>query len=421
MLSPGHGRRSRVARPVGVLGLALLVAASCGGGSADPGASRTTVRTSAPTTAPAPATEPAPVTTAAPPTTDAPTTAAAPPPGPCPSPADLPLSTRQKVGQVVLAELTFSQADEAVRLVRDDAVGGIIFLGSPDQGVGQDLARIRSSVTGRIGPLLATDEEGGRVQRLASVLGALPSAREMAATMTPEQVAGLAREHAQALRGVGIDMDLAPVVDINVTPTDTGVIGDRSFGTQPAVATAYGLAFDRGLGEGGVIGTVKHFPGHGRASGDSHQGAVSTPPLADLQQADLIPFEAAVRAQVPAIMIGHLTVPGLTDGQPATFSAAAIKGLLRRDLGYDGLVVTDSLEMGAITSQGLQPSEAVERTLTAGADLALLPGGIDVGALLDRLAADAGTDRLPMEDLDRAVRHVAAAKTLVGDWPSTAC
>ncbi len=410
-----------------VMVVACLLAASCGSGSDGAGVAGVKESTTRAGISPSTGTStspPAPTSTATPTTTGSPSSVpvtGTPKTVPCSAGQSLPLTTRQKVSQVVLAELTYAEADQAVRLIRDEGVGGIIFLGSPSSGVGEDLARIRAVAKGRVGPFLATDEEGGRVQRLASVLGAIPSAREMAATMTPEQVADLAREHAKGLRQVGIDLDLAPVVDVNATPTDGGVIGDRSFGTQPAVVAAYGLAFERGLGEGGVVGTVKHFPGHGRASGDSHAGPVTTPPLEQLQQVDLLPFEAAAQARVPAMMIGHLTVPGLTNGQPATFSPEAIKGLLRGQLGYDGLVVTDSVEMGAITSMGLEPYEVVERTLTAGADLALLPGAIDVGALLDRLAADAGTDKLPTEDLDRAVRHVAAAKSLVGDWPPASC
>lgn len=421
MLTSGGEPRAR-RRWLTMVVVACVLAAGCGSGSEGPGAAGDS-RSTSPRTTTVPSTRTltsptAPTSTGPPssaPVTGTPTTA------PCYGAEPLPLTTRQKVGQVVLAELTYAEAGKAVGLVRDEGVGGIIFLGNPHPGVGDDMTRIRAAAKGRVGPFLATDEEGGRVQRLASVLGAIPSAREMAATMTPGQVADQARKYAKGLRGVGIDLNLAPVIDVNATPTEGGVIGDRSFGTDPTVVTTYGLAFERGLGEGGVVGTVKHFPGHGRASGDSHAGPVSTPRVEELERVDLRPFEAAARANVPAIMVGHLTVPGLTNGQPATFSAEAIKGLLRGQLGYDGLVVTDSLEMGAITSLGLEPYQVVERTLTAGADLALLPAAVDVGELLDRLSADAGTDKLPTDDLDRAVRHVAAAKLLVGDWPPASC
>lgn len=359
--------------------------------------------------------------------TSAPTTA--PPPGPAPAPTTIAcaegsapqLTTRQKVGQVVMAELTYAQLGQAVTLVRDLQVGGIVFLGTPGRDLAGGLAKVRAAAKGNIGPLLATDEEGGRVQRLSSLLGALPSARQMAATEQPAQVRQLAQRHAQAMRAVGIDMDLAPDIDVNSTPTDTGVIGDRSFGTDPKSVAAYGLAFQSGLADGGVLGTMKHFPGHGRASGDSHLGAVTTPPLDSLQRRDLLPFVDAVRAHVPVIMIGHLTVPDLTGGLPATLSPAAIKGLLRHDLGYDGLVLTDSLSMGAVTAADTDPLDVVERTIVAGADLAMLPGNIDVGRLVDRLEADAGTAKLPLADLDRAVGHVAAAKALVDDWPKGTC
>jgi beta-N-acetylhexosaminidase len=406
---------SRTLRLTAVLAvLCVLATAGCGSSSSPRARTSTTTR---PTTTTAPATTTAPPTTAA---TTSEATTTAPGTAPCASPTEG-LTTRQKVAQLLMAELTFDQVGQGVGLVRDDQVGGIVFLGTPGDDLADGLAAIRKAAPGDIQPLLATDEEGGRVQRLTSLLGKLPSARQQAATMTPDQVTAMATDHARAMKQLGIDVDLAPVVDINETPTDTGVIGDRSFSTDPATASAYGLAFERGLDQAGVLGTVKHFPGHGRASGDSHEGAVTTPPLSDLRQADLIPFVDAVHADVPAIMVGHLTVPGLTDGMPASLSPAAIKGLLRGELGYDGLVITDSLEMGAVTQADGDPYDVVERTIVAGADVAMLPGDIDVGKLLDRLTADAGTDKLPTADIDRALRHVRTAKTRIGDWPEGAC
>src|SRR4051794_39881634 len=242
MGSPTASRAPRLAVVLAVLG--LVAAAGCGSSSdARAGTSSTTTRPSTTTAAASTTTTSAATTPGTAATT--PTTSAAPPTA-CASPT-AGLTTRQKVAQLVMAELTFDQVDQGVGLVRDEQVGGIIFLGTPGDDLADGLAAIRAAAPGDIKPLIATDEEGGRVQRLSSLLGKLPPAREQAATMTPEQVTAMAAHHAKAMKELGIDVDLAPVVDINETPTDTGVIGDRSYSTDPTVAATYGLAFERGL------------------------------------------------------------------------------------------------------------------------------------------------------------------------------
>src|SRR6185437_11329383 len=136
------------------------------------------------------------------------------------------------------------------------------------------------------------------------------------------------------MKELGITIDFAPVVDVTDAPDDS-VIGDRSFGADPAKVTEYGLAYAQGLRDAGLLPVLKHFPGHGHASGDSHTGGVTTPPLSELIGTDLLPYKALLTKTPVAVMIGHMQVPGLTGNDPASLSPAAVK-FLRDGTGYGG-------------------------------------------------------------------------------------
>ncbi|EUA43047.1 glycosyl hydrolase family 3 N terminal domain protein [Mycobacterium xenopi 3993] len=141
----------------------------------------------------------------------------------------------------------------------------------------------------------------------------------LAQTKTADEVYTVALDRGRKMRTLGITVDFAPVVDVSDAPADT-VIGDRSFGSDPAVVTAYAGAYARGLRDAGLLPVLKHFPGHGHGSGDSHTGAVTTPPLSELQRDDLVPYRTLVTANPVGVMIGHMQVPGLTGDQPASLS-----------------------------------------------------------------------------------------------------
>ena len=228
---------------------------------------------------------------------------------------------------------------------RDRRIGGILLLGPVTEHVWRRIAELQD-FAGRIPLIIAVDEEGGRVQRLAGVIGRLPAAA-FQAQKSPAEISEQAADHARKMVELGFTMNFAPVVDVGAGEG----IGDRSFGDDPAIVTEYGMATVEGLSAGGVVPVVKHFPGHGGASVDTHDALASTAPLAQLRARDLIPFAAVVGSTDAAVMIGHLEVPGLTGGLPASLSPAAIGGLLRDELGHSGLVVTDSLVMGAIRSR----------------------------------------------------------------------
>ncbi len=313
------------------------------------------------------------------------------------------LDERQRLGQLVMVHVAGSPLDQVASLLgRVDAPGGILLAGTRQEGF--DDGRIASLVAGRP-TLVAIDEEGGRVTALAEPA---PSAREQARTLTPQQIRELAHSRGQAMRAVGVNLDFAPVVDLSAA--DSGAIGDRSYGGDAEQVVRDAGAFAAGLRDAGVLPTLKHFPGHGKASGDSHETVVSTPPLQRLQRADLVPYQPLAEEGEVAVMVGHLDVPGLTEvGRPASLSPATYR-YLRSRIGFEGMAVTDELgAMAAVTSRFDPPGAAVA-ALAAGADLVLL-GPTDVyepvlGALQDALVS--GT--LSAERVEDALGRVRRAQ-----------
>lgn len=343
-------------------------------------------------------------------------TPTAPPPLACDVPASLlkTMPKRDKLAQLLMVGVT--DAADARRVVSTDHVGGIFIASWTDLKMLRDgeLTAI-AGLAGPLGLAVSVDEEGGRVERLSSLIGSAPSARELAENETPEQVYALARDHGQKMRNLGITIDFAPVVDVTDAPNDT-VIGDRSFSADPAQVTEYAGAYAKGLRAAGVLPVLKHFPGHGRASGDSHTAGVVDPPLGDLKTLDLVPYRTLVTQPPVGVMIGHMVVPGLTDGGPASLSPAAVN-LLRNGTGYDaprfdGPVFTDDLStMKAITDIYTVP-QAVLKALQAGADAALWVTNTEVPAVLDRLEAALDHHELSMDNVDASVRRMATVKAM---------
>ena len=231
----------------------------------------------------------------------------------------------------------------------------------------------------------------------------------MAAHVPTEQVYELAAKRGSQLRARGVTIDFAPTLDVSSQP-DNAVIGDRSFSNDPDIVARYAGVFAQGLRASGVLPVFKHFPGHGRATGDSHRRAVSTPALTALQSIDLRPYRQLLDGQPAAVMVGHLDVPELTEPDtPASLSPAAL-ALLREKFHFNGMVVTDDLgAMAAITGRVDLP-EAVRRALSAGADMALWTTTKRLTEVLDHLERAVADGSLPESRVNDAVTHVLAAK-----------
>ena len=321
------------------------------------------------------------------------------------------ISTRDKLAQLLMVGV--NDAADARSVVDTHHVGGIMVGSWTDLSMVSDGSLIDIANAAAPLPLaVSVDEEGGRVSRLSTVIGIQPSARELAQTKTPEQVYEIALQRGQAMRSRGFTMDFAPVVDVTDAPDDT-VIGDRSFGSDPAVVTDYAGAYARGLREAGLLPVLKHFPGHGHGSGDSHTGAVTTPPVADLQNSDLVPYRALAAQPPVGVMVGHMQVPGLTGSDPASLSPNAYALLRSGAYGgppFNGPVFTDDLSSMQAISDRFGVADAALRGLQAGADTALWVTTDEVPAVLDRLEKAVAAGELAMPQVDASVLRMAAVK-----------
>jgi len=267
-------------------------------------------------------------------------------------------------------------------------------------------------------PLIAVDQEGGRVVRFGPPFMRLDAARALSRQHTPAEVEGLAASMARELRAAGVAIDFAPVLDVLTNPANQ-VIGDRAFGTTAKAVTLYGLAFMRGLRRGGVVPCGKHFPGHGNVREDSHfELPVSQVRRRSLFDVHLKPFVAAISAGIPMIMLAHVMIPWIDPARPASLSPAVVNGILRQQLGFTGVVATDDLQMEALHGIG-GLEERTAAALEAGADLILVCRPIaeteGVFAILERLAES----RALRASMKVSIRRIAALRRLVRSLPGT--
>lgn len=289
-------------------------------------------------------------------------------------------------------------------------VGGFGLKGRQSKQVGDE---IKNAVSGApVKAFVASDEEGGSVQRLAYALGSLKSAASMAKG-TPDEAATAIGEYARKMVGIGVDMSFAPVADVG-SGSD---LGTRSFGDDPEKVSSFVTASVKAQQDAGLIAVVKHWPGIGGGDTDTHKASETVASIAELSQKDLIPFNAAIKAQVKGVMVAHVEVPGLTEeGTPASLSTAAITEQLKGRDGFKGLVITDSLGMGAIL-QSFTQDEAAEKAIAAGADIALLSGADAAPVAHQRLTEAITSRRISQARVIDAVRKVLTAKGVTGECP----
>lgn len=286
----------------------------------------------------------------------------------------------QRIGQLVMAGFNgVEPSDDIIHLIEREHVGGVILFSRNLRDARQTRAlttRLQeiARAAGQPYPLLiATDQENGLVRRLGADATVFPGGMALGATGDEEMTFAVARATARELRALGINMNFAPVADVNNNPANP-VIGVRSFGENPAAVATHTAAAVRGHLAGGVIPTLKHFPGHGDTAADSHLGLPVVPfDLERLERVELAPFRAGLAAGAECVMTAHVALPRLTGGEPipAILAPEVVRGLLRERLGFAGVAVTDSLEMRAIAdTTGIGPGAA--RAIQAGNDLVLI-------------------------------------------------
>lgn len=335
------------------------------------------------------------------------------------------MTLEEKVGQLLMfsvyAGWSKAELDATREAIRAYKPGSLVFYGA-DSKTHVGLVDELQALSGR--PLLiALDAEWGPSMRLTDAIR-FPRNMTLGALTDDGLIRGLGAEIGRELRVVGVHLDLAPVVDVNNNPKNP-IINDRSFGEDPRNVAGKGSAYMLGLRSAGALACAKHFPGHGDTDVDSHLDLPRIPhPRERFDRVELVPFERQIKDGVAAVMIAHLSVPALEPdaARPASLSSAVVTGLLRRELGFDGLIVSDALAMKAITN-AYPGGQAIAEAAFAGTDVLLL--GSDNGKIIPvltqelpdgfkRIVAAVRSGRLPEAELDRRVMRVLRAKESSG-------
>ncbi len=350
------------------------------------------------------------------------------------------MSLEQKAAQLVLPGLdgVFTPTDGTVferleRLAREGRVGGFHVFGGSEALPPVLLNPVYGSSGSRATkadplavavlldrlqqaaplPLLFTADFEGGAGYIVEGATRLPRAMAIAATRDEALAEKAGRLAAEEGRALGVHVDFYPVVDVNNNPRNP-IINVRSFGEDPALVSRMAVAYMRGVQAGGMLSTAKHFPGHGDTATDTHLDlAVIDRPRSHLDEVELPPFKAVIAAGIDAVMSSHIRLPALdpTEGRPATLSRPILTGLLRRELGFDGLVFTDSMSMHAI-SRRFAPEQAAALAVEAGADVVLDPPDPDAAIRGIRDAAASGA--IARDQLDRSVERILRAKARLG-------
>lgn len=333
------------------------------------------------------------------------------------------MTLEQKVGQLLLLGFGGTEMDAAIgAFLEEMEPGGVALFTRNITGPEQTMKLVQGIrshdvvVGGRpLVPFIAVDQEGGTVVRLKSQAAVLPSAMALGAVDDVELAREVGRTLGADLVAWGFNMNLAPVLDVNSNPKNP-VIGIRSFGGDARRVAEIGVAYAQGLGEAGVIAVAKHFPGHGDTDVDSHYGLpILHHDRERLFDVELRPFARAFAEGLPAIMTAHIVLPLIAEGDdvPATVSHKVLTGLLREELAYDGLVITDGLEMQGIVDRGV--GEAAVEAVVAGADMVMVLWSADKKREVRQALLDAArSGRLPADRVDQAVRRVLEAKARAG-------
>ncbi|MEC0154763.1 beta-N-acetylhexosaminidase, partial [Paenibacillus macerans] len=328
------------------------------------------------------------------------------------------LTLEQKVGQLFICGFHGTTPDEHIRtLIRQYHIGGVVYFRRNIESAAQlaGLSRCLQAINreaSQVPLFISIDQEGGMVARLDHEgMSRIPGNMALGAANDPklaEQVAALA---AREMALLGINFNFAPCVDVNNNPANP-VIGVRSFGEDPQLVARHATAAIRGYRSQGVIATAKHFPGHGDTDADSHLGLAVVPHGKErLREVELVPFRRAIAAEVDAIMTAHVIFPAFEpDEIPATLSRRVLTELLREELGYRGLIVTDCLEMQAI-SRHFGVAEGAVRAIAAGADLILVSHTMtEQIAAIRQVCAAVRSGRLSEERIDAAAARILALK-----------
>lgn len=295
------------------------------------------------------------------------------------------MSLEEKLEQMIIVdipyiyegtnEVDFTKVNESVReFFKTRKPGGIILFENNMINSDQTKTMISDiqATKDKVPFFISVDEEGGRISKIPIKFN-IPTAEEIGNTGSPKKAFEAAENIGKELRELGFNVDYAPILDVNTNPNNP-VIGDRSFSSDPKVVAEFGVEYINGLRSYEILSTAKHFPGHGDTIGDSHKGFVEvTQDINRIKSVELLPFREAIKNNVDFVMIGHISVPALDSTRtPASLSKPIVTDLLKNEMGFKGVVITDSLDMGAIT-QSYNKYESVKLAINSGNDIALMP------------------------------------------------
>ena len=325
-----------------------------------------------------------------------------------------PTALRRQIGQLLIAGFDGHQIPTELRsLAKEFSLGGVILfarnVGEPEQVA--EVAFEASRLVSDMPVWVSVDQEGGRVARLKAPFTEWPPMATLGRSADVTLAERFARALATELKSVGITLDYAPVLDIHTNPNNP-VIGDRALAEKADEVARLGAAIVRTLQEEGIAACGKHFPGHGDTSTDSHLELplVEHPPDR-LRRVEFLPFKAAIEAGVATVMTAHVLVPSLDEKRPATLSPRIVQGILRDELRYDGVILSDDLEMKAVAAEYEVPSAAV-LAIQAGCDGVLICSGDHdtQAAALESIVHAIEDERLPATRVDDAMQRLRRAK-----------
>ena len=319
----------------------------------------------------------------------------------------------EKIGQMIITGFDGSEYnDDMDRLINEYKVGGVILFARNIEDSSQmiELTRALQENNNNIPLFISIDEEGGRVSRLPDDIEKFPAAFDIGLINNDQTAYENGKEIGYTLKRLGINLDYAPVLDIYSNLNNT-VIGDRAFGTEESIVSKMGIATMKGIEDAGVIPVIKHFPGHGDTEVDSHYGLpIVYKTLEELRNFEFIPFVKAIESGCDVIMVSHIILNEVDSSNPASLSKIVISDLLRKDLEFDKVVITDDMSMGAITSI-MSIEEACIKSIEAGCDILLLGNAYEeIEQVINSIKLKLYNGEISEEQINKSVKRILELK-----------
>ena len=319
----------------------------------------------------------------------------------------------EKIGQLIITGFNGSEYnDDMDRLINEYKVGGVILFARNIEDSNQmiDLTRALQENNNNLPLFISIDEEGGRVSRLPDDVEKFPSAFTIGLINDQQTAYENGKEIGYTLKRLGINLDYAPALDIYSNENNT-VIGDRAFSTEESIVSTMGIATMEGIEDSDIIPVVKHFPGHGDTEVDSHYGLpIVYKTLEELRNFEFIPFVKAIESGCDVIMVSHIILNEVDSINPASLSKIVISDLLRKDMGFDKVVITDDMSMGAITSI-MSIEEACIKSIEAGCDILLLGNAYEeIEQVINSIKLKLYNGEISEEQINKSVNRILELK-----------